>query len=79
VSADLDRVPLRIDVGDDHLRGGGLAALLSSTKPMWRRPGPLVGLFGQRCADQPDDRHLVREDPHDVGAPPISYPINRRS
>jgi len=39
--------------------------------------GPFVGLFVQHRADQPDDRHLVREDPHDVGAPADFVPINR--
>src|SRR2546430_2651915 len=30
--------------------------------------GPFVGLFGQDCADQPDDGGPVGEDPNDVGA-----------
>jgi hypothetical protein len=35
--------------------------------------------FGQHSADQSDCRHVVREDPHDVGASADLVPINRRS
>jgi hypothetical protein len=34
------------------------------------RFGPLVVLLGEHGADQADDRAAVREDAHDVGAPP---------
>jgi hypothetical protein len=55
-------------VDDDQLLGGAWRFVEQFQAHVAAGPGPFVSLFGQRRADQPDGRHLVREDPKDVGS-----------
>ena len=47
--------------------------------PKGQHTQPLVTLFDQHGADQPDDSGLVREDANDIGAPflPFFQPLQR--